>query len=290
MKRFIILLTAVAVILGFSGCGTTKNSATIAATTQPVYEFATRLCNGTDITVTRLITENISCLHDYTLQVSQMKVIEQADAVIISGAGLEDFMEDILVGKDMIDASSSIPLICTHHNETKHDDHHHEEDPHIWLSPNNAKVMAENICCGLSQKYPQYAEIFEKNLAQLHTELDNLQDYGEQSLSSLKCREILTFHDGFAYLAQAFDLTILHAIEEEAGREASSAELIELCKLVDHHHLPAIFTERNGSVSAAAIISRETGTEIYQLDMAIGANSYFSAMYHNIDILKEALE
>ena len=290
MKRILILLTAVAVILGFSGCATTEYSRAVTATTAPVYAFTAQLCEGTDIAVSQLVTENVACLHDYTLQVSQMKRLEMSDAVVISGAGLESFMEDILADKDIVDASVGITLDCGQHHDTEHDEHHHEEDPHIWLSPKNAKVMAENICHGLSLKYPQYAGIFEKNLVVLHSDLDKLQKYGEESLSSLDCRELLTFHDGFGYLAQAFDLTILRAIEEEAGREASAAELIDLCGFVEMHHLPAIFTEQNGSVSAAQIISRETGAKIYQLDMAMGENSYFDAMYHNIDTLKEALE
>lgn len=290
MKRLLVLLTALVAVFGFISCGTIENGTAVVATTLPVYEFTARLCEGTGVHVTQLITENVSCLHDYTLQVSQMKAVEQANAVIISGAGLEDFMAEVFVDKATIDASRDIALICDHHSDTDHDDHHHQEDPHIWLAPGNAKTMAENICHGLSEQYPQYTVIFEKNLVALHADLDKLQQYGNQSLSMLKCRELLTFHDGFGYLAQAFDLTILHAIEEEAGREASAAELIDLCMLVNEHDLPSIFTERNGSTSAAEIISRETGTKIYQLDMAMGTSGYFEAMYHNIDTLKEALE
>ena len=59
---------------------------------------------------------------------------------------------------------------------------------------------------------------------------------------------------------------------------------------VEHHKLPAIFTEKNGSVSAAGIISRETGAKEFTLDMAMAGDSYFEAMYRNIDTLKEALQ
>ena len=114
--------------------------------------------------------------------------------------------------------------------------------------------------------------------------------YGQRALAELSCRELITFHDGFAYLADCYDLHIIRAVEEESGSEASAAELIELIEEVEHHGLPAIFTETNGSVSAAGIIARETGAETYALDMAMGGDSYFEAMYHNIDTLKEALE
>ena len=114
--------------------------------------------------------------------------------------------------------------------------------------------------------------------------------YGQRALEELSCRELITFHDGFAYLADCYGLEIIRAVEEESGSEASAAELIELIEEVEHHALPAIFTETNGSVSAAGIIARETGAETYALDMAMGGDSYFEAMLCNIDTLKEALE
>ena len=79
-------------------------------------------------------------------------------------------------------------------------------------------------------------------------------------------------------------------MEEESGSEASAKELIHLIEAVEHHNLPAVFTEKSGSVSAASIIARETGCGSFTLDMAMAGDSYFDAMYHNIDTLKEALE
>ena len=131
---------------------------------------------------------------------------------------------------------------------------------------------------------------FQENLKQLLEDLEELSRYASQQLHTLASREIMTFHDGFSYLASAFDLTIVHAIEEESGAEASAAELIDMIQIVSEHDLRAIFTERNGSNSAAKIIAAETNTPVYELDMVMAGNSYFEAMYHNIDTLKEALE
>jgi len=60
--------------------------------------------------------------------------------------------------------------------------------------------------------------------------------------------------------------------------------------MVEEHQIKAIFTEINGSVFAADIISAETGASCRSLDMAMAGDSWFDAMYHNIDTLKEALE
>lgn len=291
MKYMKIIISVVLSVL-LCGCAASADNAQIAATTLPVWEFSARLCAGTPITVTRLVTEQVSCLHDYSLNVRQVKAAESAETIVISGAGLEDFLDDLLVNASVIDASEGIDLLCGEEHEDEHhheEGHHHEEDPHIWLSPENAQVMARNICAGLSARYPGYKKTFASNLNVLLHDLDALQQYGEDTLSTLKCRNLITFHDGFSYFADSFDLTILKAVEEESGSEASARELIELITLVEEQSLPAIFTEASGSTSAAGIIARETGCGVFTLDMAMAGDSYFDAMYHNINTIKEAL-
>lgn len=295
MKFWKIILTAALAAALLSGCAPKTDYAPIAATTLPVWDFTSRLCQGTPLAVTRLVTEQVSCLHDYSLNVRQVKAAEAAQVVVISGAGLEDFLDDLLLDVPTIDASQGISLLHSDeaHEEEEHhheeDGHHHEEDPHIWLSPENAQVMAQNICDGLSRQYPDYEDTFRANLEDLLTQLEALQSYGEEQLSNLQCRELIPFHDGFSYFAQAFHLTILESVEEESGSEASAKDLIHLTELVRDHNLPAIFTEVSGSDSAAQVIARETGCKVYALDMAMSGSSYFEAMYHNIDTIREAL-
>ena len=287
MKR---ILPFILIILLLCGCSS-EQPAQVAATTLPVYEFTCRIVEGTGISVTRLVTESVSCLHDYSLNVDQVKAVEAAQVIVISGAGLEDFMEDILADRNTIDASTGIEILeCAHEHDHDHDHgHHHEVDSHIWLSPANAKVMAQNICAGLSTQYPEYAAAFEANLALLLIDIDALEEYGHAQLESLATRDMITFHDGFGYFADAFHLDILEAVEEESGSEASAQELKHLIGIVREHDLPAVFTETYGSVSAAEVIARETGAALYSLDMAMGGDSWFEAMYHNIDTIKEAM-
>ena len=288
MKRIFLFFICLCTLL--SGCAAGE-TAQVAATTLPVYEFTCRITEGTGITVTRLVTESVSCLHDYALNVSQVKAVESAELIVLSGAGLEDFMEDLLQGRETVDASTGITLAecATEHDHEHGHDHEHEVDSHIWLSPANAKIMAENICAGLSARYPEHADTFAENLEKLLADIEALEAYGSAQLANLSTRELITFHDGFGYFAQAFDLHILEAVEEESGSEASAQELKHLIGIVREHELTAVFTERNGSVSAAEVICRETGIRQYTLDMAMGGDSWFDAMYHNIDTIKEAM-
>ncbi len=289
MKKTVYILI-LALLLGMlSGCAAKAETADIAATTLPVYQFTSMLCKGTDLTVTRLVTESVSCLHDYSLNVKQVKAVESSDLVVINGAGLEDFMEDLLEGKDVIDCSEGIELLEGCHDH-EHEGHSHETDPHIWLSVVNAGMMAKNIYKGLCVAYPDHADIFKANMDMLMGKLRQLEQYGREQLHSLSSREIITFHDGFTYLAADYRLTILAAVEEESGSEVSSQKLIELIELVREHDLIAIFMEENGSDAAAKTISTETGVNLYILNMAMAGDDYFAAMYHNIDTLREALQ
>lgn len=295
MKKSLSFTIIVIALALFAGCSNKANQHPIVATTGPVYQFTQAICNGTDLTVGQLITDEVSCLHDYTLRVDQMQAVESAEVLILSGAGLEEFMADILSDAEtVIDCSEGVAVMSygeDHTHDHDHsDDHHHEHDPHIWLSPENAKIMARNICNGLSATYPTYADRFNENFEILLRKLDDLQSYGETQLKSLSCRELITFHDGFAYFAHSFDLHILEAVEEESGSEASAKELKHLIGLVRDHQLLAIFTERNGSESAANVIAWETDIPVFQLDMAMSSEDYFESMYNNINTIKEALE
>ena len=292
MKRIFTLILAFALPLCLSSCKKQKHNINIAATTRPVWEFSARIAEGTDLSVELLISEPISCLHDYSISAKQAQIAEQADVIILSGAGLETAISSLLINKDIIDCSENIDLLgCSEDHDHAHHDssHSHEFDPHIWLSPKNAMLMATTIYSSLVQRYPQYSEQFSANLNNPLSDLEAVDADAKSKVEALSTRSMITFHDGFTYLAHAYDLTIIKAVEEESGSEASAAELKELIGLVQSNQLPAIFTEENGSVSAAGIIAAETNIEIYALDMAMSERTYFEAMHHNIDTIKEAM-
>ena len=95
--KYLKIIAAVVFSVLLCGCSPSQESAQIAATTLPVWEFSSRLCEGTPLSVARLVTEPVSCLHDYSLNVRQVKAAERAETIVISGAGLEDFLDDLLL-------------------------------------------------------------------------------------------------------------------------------------------------------------------------------------------------
>ena len=264
----------------------------ILATTYPVYLFTTAVTEGVEgVEVTRLIREEISCLHDYTLTVNDMKAIEAADVIVMNGVGLEDFMADALATSDapVIDCSEGVALLEAMGHEGH--DHDAEYDPHIWMDPERAAQMVWNVATVLSEVDTMNGDLYTANAsaaeARLQSEVVGVED--PDILAGL-----ITFHDGFQYFAQATGLDLLKAIEEEEGAEASAAEIKEIVGLIGDYNIPAIFTEKNGSDATAQAISRETGCAVEQLDLIMsgdgsGIQPYLDAMNQNINTVLEAL-
>ena len=78
-NRLFALLFAALMLLGaLCGCAgqAQDDCPAILATTAPLYELTARLLEGTKLSCGRLVTESVSCLHEYTLSVNQMKLLE----------------------------------------------------------------------------------------------------------------------------------------------------------------------------------------------------------------------
>ena len=249
----------------------------LVATTYPVYLFAAEVTRGAEnVTLTLMIDQPISCLHDYTLTVKDMKALERADGILLSGAGLEEAMEDALASVSdtpQIDCSQDITLLEGAESDHHHEEgilpagHEHEADPHVWMDPNRACQMIQTLADGLAQLDPDQAALYASNAQLAVDQIQQAYPVMQAALADLPCRELITFHDGFRYFAQFLDVPLLASIEEEEGSEASAMEINEITQLVKEHQLPVIFTEVNGSDATANAISRETGCQVAQLTM-----------------------
>lgn len=301
-KLFCIIL---AILILLSGCGSpsasSEDSSTIkaAATTYPVYLLAQAVTDGIDnVSVSLVIDQQVSCLHDYTLTMRDMEAVERADVLLINGAGLEDFLDDVLDGRTTIDCSTGIELLSSGEEQEEASDHNHkdahdhEQDPHIWMDPCNAAIMAQNLAEGLAQIDPGHADAYRANADAITTDLT---DFRQELLNDLngKAINLITFHDGFGYFAESFGLHLLAAVEEEEGSEASAKTIVEITQLVNKYQIPVIFTEVNGSNATAKAIARECDIQVDSLSMCMsgeggGLAAYKAVIQSNIETILEA--
>ena len=301
MRRLFSLLLAAALLLP-AGCAPAAPAEegearlSVVATTYPIYLLAREVIQGVEgVEVERLNTGSVSCLHDYTLSVDDMKKLERADVVAVNGAGLEDFMSDALASSDaaVIDCSEGVELLenLSHDHAEGDEDHDHGHwDPHYWMDPRNAAEMAGNIARGLAQADPDHEGTYLSNLTRADTLLTSWDGELEAQLKEgAEITGLITFHDGFQYFAKAYGLPLLAAIEEEAGSEASAKEIVAITRLVQERDIPVIFTEVNGSDATANAIARETGCAVAQLTMLMDGpedgtlyDDYYAGLKDNV--------
>ena len=297
MKRIAILLLLAALLVSLlAACGQPAPppeddaAITVAAATYPIALLADAVAEGADnITVTAVVNQEISCVHDYTLTTRDMQTVEAADILLLNGAGLDVFLDDVLAAYPgtVVDCSAGIPLLTMEDGEP---------DPHIWMDPARAGQMAQNIAKALAEADPDHAELYRKNatdvMAQLYALRDELYDRVSGSGADGYCHQLITFHDGFAYFADSFDLILLCSIEEEPGSEASAQDIAEIIDLIRTEQVPLIFIETNSSHATADAIARETGAAVRELtlimngDINAGLSSYEDAMRANIEALR----
>ena len=303
-----LLSVLLLLVLGLTACGPAASpvgtgDTVLVATTYPVYLFTAAVTDGVEGYDTELmIDQPVSCLHDYTLTVRDMRILERADVIVMNGAGLEETMKDALdtvQNTPVIDCSRGIELLEgeEHHHEGGKDHGDHEEgDPHIWLDPALACVMLENLADSLSELDPDNASRFAANAQAARESILSAYESLKARLTDLSCRELITFHDGFHYFARAFDLTILRAIEEEAGSEASAREAGAIVEDIVSHGLPAVFSEVNGSTATAEMIARECGVRVVPLDLIMsrlpgeppGIDAYLTRLSNDVSAIQEA--
>lgn len=316
-RAFLCAALSCVILLTCGGCARKTQAAPdptfqVVATTYPVYALASAISAGVDsVDISRLNTGQVSCLHDYTLTVADMRRLEQADLLLLNGAGLEEFLDEVLEQLDTPMTDCSVQIDLMEADEEEHHDHgdghHHEDDEydaHYWMDPRNVITMAEEIAHGLSLADPDHAALYQTNAQAVCGVLQDAYTEWADTLSELSHPYLITFHDGFRYFADAFGLDLLFAMEEEDGATASAKDILTASTLVKEYSLPAVFMEANGSGAAARAVSGETGADVAALSMIMDGESapagaaaeeildalYLTPMGQNIETLKEVLK
>ena len=297
-KILSLLLLVISVAL--VGCGGTDKPAEkktaepfrIVTSFYPMYVATINITDGVDgVEVYNMTKPQTGCLHDYQLMTEDMKTLEKADAFVINGAGMEDFMDKVTEQQKklkVIDASRGIELI--------HDDEE-GDNPHVWLSVTDAITQVRNIADQLKEADPTHAAAYEKNAAAYIEKLTSLKSEMHAALDTVPHKDIVTFHEAFPYFAKEFNLNIIGVVEREPGTEPTPTELQETIEQVNALPTKVLFTEPQYSPAAAETIARETGAKIYTLDPVVtgeatpaAKNAYIDTMKNNMKTLQEALK
>ena len=155
-----------------------------------------------------------------------------------------------------------------HGDEHGHDEHGHgaQIDPHIWLSPSNAKVLASAIAEHLSAAFPANSAIYSANLASLHQRLDSLDAELRQKFSAVSGSKYLVFHDAYQYLERDYQLAAMGAISIDPEQVSSPLRLREARANLQSNQISCVFSEPQFPDRAVRTVIAGTDTRIGVLD------------------------
>lgn len=306
-------------VLLLSGCGSSgkhqlsDDKLNVVVTFYPLYDFALKI-GGDRVHVINLVPAGVDS-HDWSPKSRDISLITRADLFVYHGVGFEGWVEDVLASLSSdarvkpVKASSGIALMPLHeteeepdeHVEGQHGEHHHDHggyDPHTWLSPNNAKVLANNIKDALIAVDPEGREVYETRYEELAQRLTNLDQQFREKLEPLARKEIVVTHRSFGYLARDYGLTLLSIMGLTPDAEPTAQDIKRINDFIKTHQVQYIFYEQLVSDDLAAMLARDAGIETLVLhplegltekELAAGED-YFSLMEANLNNLLKALQ
>lgn len=133
---------------------------------------------------------------------------------------------------------------------------HGEIDPHLWQNVRNAMSYTEIIRDTLIEVDPAGAVDYTKNAAAYLEELDALDAEVRDTIAQVprSQRTLVTTHDAFGYLAQAYDLDISGFVTPNPAVEPSLAERKRLTETIRNLHVPAVFLEPNLASRSSTLV------------------------------------
>ena len=151
----------------------------------------------------------------------------------------------------IVDGSDGIDLIpMSSHSEDG-------EDPHIWLSPINAKSMVENLMDGLTELDPENGSYYENNAAGYIAELGSLDASIYNFFSAVENPKFLSYHPAWGYFADRYSLEQI-PIEEE-GKEPTAYSLAKIIDQAVEEDIEVVLISPAFSTRAANQIAQEIG-------------------------------
>ena len=309
------ILTIIILVSLLTGCNNSaksnnstesNNKLTIVTSFYPMYISTLNIVKDIpNVEVLNMTTSQTGCLHDYSLSTKDLKTLSNADILIINGAGMESFLDDVIdeySDLKIIEASKGIDLIedTEHDDHTEdhdHEDHDHDVNPHVWVSISKNIEEVSNIAKELSAFDPNHASEYEANADAYIAKLENLRTEMHAALDNVNNKDIITFHEAFPYFAEEFNLNIAGVIEVEPDSEPSAKEVENIISIINEKNIKALFTEPQYSSKIADTIAKETGASIYTLDPIVTGDAnegayddYIVKMQENLNTLKEALK
>ena len=264
----------------------------VVASIKPIHSLVAAVMG--DIGTPHLLLEAPSSAHHFTLKPSQARSLQAADIVFWVGPTMEQPLTKALAtlalqaqtlpllesaGLVLINFDKVIPAHEKHdqekhdhekHDHEKHDEHAKHDDhlinPHIWLDPQNAKIMLGVIAARLAKADPENASTYAANADSMAARLAILETDITSQLASYSAAKFLVLHDAHVYFERRFGLRNYGAITTEPDVMPTASRVKALRDELREHRFDCIFTEPFLGQKAVALIAEGSKVSIGTLD------------------------
>ena len=298
MKKLIFPLILCLLLCGCAGKNTDGEKLQIVASLFPQYDFAREIC-GDKADVTLLLPYGTDS-HSYAPTPADMIRIGSADLFLYTGDAMEPWAAKLSgnTAGALTDVSKGAKLLSgvgahSHAEEEAASD----TDPHIWTNPQNAMIMAENICNAVCEKDPENAAFYKENAAEYIEKLRTLDTEIERIVSE-GARQKMVFGGHFAarYFTERYDLSHVSAFDG-CGHDAdpSPKTLVRIITEIKEEGISAVYYEELSTPRTAKLIAEETGAALllfhscHNLSKEESGETYLSLMQKNAENLKIGL-
>ncbi len=300
LQFFALFVLAVSMVL--TGCSreekaNNNDKVQAAATIFPVYDIL-RQVGGDNIELTLILPAGASP-HTFDPTPAQIKSVNQAEIFFVVGAGVDDWALGLLPTDSkvrIVDLSENInlkPFEHEDHEDELEEEHEHGDlDPHYWLDPENAKIIADRIAQELALLDSVNTDEYTANSFKFKEEIDKLLIAWQERLSIFSERSLAVFHDAWGYFAERFGLEIVATFEPFPGKSPSPQYLIEMQEIIKENQVKSLFIEPQLSSEAAESLAKDLKVEIWRLDPIggfTGKESYLELINYNIEAVYGAL-
>ena len=237
--------------------------------------------------------------HTYEPTPRDSVALSKADIVFENGLGFETWLDRLFEAS----GSKARRIVVTagiKPRELVQDGKRTEVDPHVWHLPSNAVRMVEAITDALVQAQPAYANEFRQRQSEYVGQLHELDEWISQETSSIpeQRRKLVTTHDTFGYMADAYGYEVLSVLGSGSSEvsDPSAAQVAAIIDRIRKLKIPAIFSENILNPQLTRQIADQAGVKIVPTlyTDALGpaestGSDYLSMMRFNIRTIVEAL-
>jgi len=167
-------------------------------------------------------------------------------------------------------------------------------NPHLWLDPDNGRVIATNIARRLATLDPEHAQEYQANLEQFENRLSEKEKEWERLAGSLKGVKVVTYHNSWPNFAKRFGIEVANFIEPKPGVPPSPAHVHSLILQIKAEKIPLILVEPYFDLKLPERIARETGARLLAFPPSVGGKEeirdYFDLFDYDLKLLMGSLD